>query len=419
MIGRTRAVTAVALTFALALPVAAASIATASTAFASTASTSTASAAPRPSALSPAALAVPAAPAAADAAARPLRLPRPTGEYGVGSSVFHLVDRSRTDPWKPTAGARELMLTLHYPAARPGPGRPAPYATTEETGLLVKGLGIDAAVPAAQLSATRTNSRPDARPAHGSYPLIVLSPGFSVSRYTLTGLAEDLASRGYVVASLDHAYESFGISVPGGRTLTCLACDAVGGDGGVSGSVVTSTRAGDVSFVLDRLTGRHPIWRYADMIDKRHIGMAGHSIGGASAATTMLEDRRVGAGINMDGAFWDTLPAGGLGGRPFMMLGTDKHRPGGADTTWDRTWPTLGGWKRWLTVTGAEHFTFSDSPVIEEHFGLPQPPLPAQRAIAITRTYVAAFFDQHLRGISQPLLAGPTAGNPEVRFENP
>ncbi|WHM40272.1 alpha/beta hydrolase [Streptomyces sp. BPTC-684] len=401
MIGRTRAVTAVALSFALALPVVAAS---------------TASAAPRSSALPAAASRLSAAPA--DVAARPLQLPRPTGEYGVGSSVFHLVDRSRTDPWKADAGARELMLTLHYPAARPGPGRPAPYATTEETGLLVKGLGIEAAVPAAQLSATRTHSRPDARPARGSYPLIVLSPGFSVSRYTLTNLAEDLASRGYVVASLDHAYESYGISVPGGRTLTCLACDAVG-DGGVSGSVVTATRAKDVSFVLDRLTGRHAIWRYADMIDTRRIGMAGHSIGGASAATAMLADRRVRAGINMDGAFWDALPAGGLGGRPFMMLGTDEHRPGGVDKTWDRTWPTLGGWKRWLTVAGSEHFTFSDSPAIEEHFGLPQPPLPAGRAIDITRTYVAAFFDEHLRGIPQPLLAGPAAGNPEVRFENP
>lgn len=398
MIGRTRAVTAVALSLALALPVAAAS---------------TASAAPHSTALSTVE-----SPPPADVAADPLHLARPTGEYGVGSSVFHLVDRSRTDPWKADAGGRELMLTLHYPAARPGPGRPAPYATTEETALLVKGLGIEAAVPAEQLSATRTNARPDARPARGSHPLIVLSPGFSVSRYTLTSLAEDLASRGYVVASLDHAYESFGISVPGGRTLTCLACDAVGG-GGVSGSVVTATRAKDVSFVLDRLTGRHPIWRYADMIDKRRVGMAGHSIGGASAATTMLEDRRVGAGINMDGAFWDSLPAGGLGGRPFMMLGTDEHRPGGPDKTWDLAWPTLGGWKRWLTVTGSEHFTFSDSPAIEEHFGLPQPPLPARRATDITRTYVAAFFDEHLRGIPQPLLAGPTAGNPEVRFENP
>ncbi|WP_369381863.1 alpha/beta hydrolase family protein [Streptomyces sp. cg36] len=400
MITVTRAATAVTLSLALALPLAAAS---------------GASAAPGATASS----GQPAAPAPSPApVAAPMTLPRPTGEYGVGSSVFHLVDHSRKDPWNPAAKSRELMLTLHYPAARSGgPGPVAPYATTAETALLVKGMGMEKAVPAEVLSATRTNSRPDARPAGGSHPLIVLSPGFGGSRYTMTALAEDLASRGYVVASVDHAYESYGISVPGGRTLTCLACTAVG-EGGVSGSVVTATRAGDVSFVLDRLTGRHSFWRYASMIDQRRIGMAGHSIGGASAASTMAGDSRVRAGVNMDGAFWDELPRG-LGGRPFMMLGTGDHRPGGPDGTWDRTWPRLDGWKRWITVAGSEHYTFTDAPLTQAHFGLPQPPLPEARALDITRTYVAAFFDQHLRGIARPVLDGPTAGNPEVTFEDP
>ncbi len=39
-------------------------------------------------------------------------------------------------------------------------------------------------------------------------PLIVLSPGFTMPRSTLTALAEDLASHGYVVAGVDHTYES-------------------------------------------------------------------------------------------------------------------------------------------------------------------------------------------------------------------
>lgn len=349
-----------------------------------------------------------------------LQLPRPTGPHSVGRMTLHLTDRSRTDPWVPTADGRELMVTVHYPAARSGDGRTARYSTVEEARLLAEGQGIDALVPADVLSATRTYGRVDARPAKGKYPLILLSPGFSVSRFTLTNLAEDLASRGYVVASLDHAYESFGISVPGGRTLTCVACEALEADGS-KGAVVTATRAEDVSYVLDRLTGDKPAWRHAGIIDKKRVGMAGHSIGGASAATAMAGDRRVDAGINMDGSFWEDLPAEGLDGRPFMMLGTDDdiHRPGGLDTTWDRMWPTLDGWKRWVTVAGSDHFTFSDGPLISWHFGLPQSPLPADRAVAITRTYVAAFFDQHLRGRSQPVLSGPTAANPEVKFHNP
>ncbi|MFE6460487.1 alpha/beta hydrolase family protein [Streptomyces cinereoruber] len=350
--------------------------------------------------------------------ARPAALPAPTGPHAVGSTVLPLVDRSRTDPWVPTADGRALMVTLHYPAACSGGGSPAPYATREEARLLAEQLGPG--VSGDVLARTRTHSRTDVRPAPGHRPLVLLSPGFSVSRWTLTSLAEDLASRGYVVASVDHAYESYGISLPDGRTLTCVACTALD-EGGVHGSVVTTTRAADMRYVLDRLVGPRSVWRYADVIDARRIGMAGHSIGGASAATAMVADRRIDAGINMDGAFWEDLPAEGLRGRPFMMLGThdETHLPGGTDTSWDRTWSALDGWKRWITLAGSDHFSFSDGPVISRHFGLPEPELPADRAVALTRTYVSAFFDRHLRGLPRPVLNGPTAADPEAHFQNP
>ncbi|MFF2777234.1 alpha/beta hydrolase family protein [Streptomyces sp. NPDC058052] len=350
----------------------------------------------------------------------PLALPAPTGPHPVGSTVLPLVDRTRTDPWVPTADGRRLMVTLHYPAARPGGGPRAPYATREEARRLAEGIGATPAMPADVVAATRTHSRSDVRPAPGRRPLVLLSPGFSVSRWTLTHLAEDLASRGYVVASVDHAYESYGITLPGGETLGCVACVALD-EQGVPGSVVTSTRAADMRFVLDRLTGPRPVWRHARVIDTRRIGMAGHSIGGASAATAMVADRRIDAGVNMDGAFWEKLPAEGLRGRPFLMLGTHDqvHLPGGEDTTWDRTWPALDGWKRWLTIAGSAHSTYSDFPLIERHFGLPVPEIAPERAVSLTRAYVAAFFDRHLRGAPDGLLAGPSPDHPEVHFHNP
>ncbi|MFG3343972.1 alpha/beta hydrolase family protein [Streptomyces sp. NPDC048018] len=358
--------------------------------------------------------------AAAPASVGRLELPAPTGKLGVGTSVLHLVDRSRPDPWVPGADGRELMVTLHYPSSRKGHGPSAPYATEEEARLVLKGVGVTDPASVRALAGMGTYSTRDVRPAPGRHPLVILSPGFGVPRFTLTNLAVDLASRGYVVASVDHAYETSGTSVPGGRVLTCVACEALE-DGRAKGGDVTAARAADVRFVLDRLTGARPSWAYARTIDRTRIGMAGHSIGGASAATAMLADRRIDAGVNMDGAFWDTLPAGGLGGRPFLFLGTDDetHRPGGEDATWDTTWRALDGWKRWLTVAGADHFTFSDAPVIQHHFGLPAGPIPADRASAVTRAYLAAFFDEHLKGVPQPLLTGPSATHPEVRFQQP
>ncbi|MER8041443.1 alpha/beta hydrolase [Streptomyces sp. NPDC094032] len=350
----------------------------------------------------------------------PLELPAPTGGERVGSTVLHLVDRSRKDPWVPTADGRELMVTLHYPAARRSHGAPAPYTTEAEARLLLGSVSVGDPGAARALAGMDTYSESGVRPAPGKHPLVLLSPGFGAPRFTLTNLAEDLASRGYVVASVDHAYETSGTALPDGRILTCVACKALDEDG-VHGSVVTAARAGDMRFLLDRLTGPRPVWRYAATIDRSRIGMAGHSIGGAAAATAMLADRRIDAGVNMDGSFWDTLPAKGLGGRPFLMLGTDDgmHLPGGQDVTWNATWPLLGGWKRWLTVAGSDHFSFSDGPVLQRHFGLPAGDIPAERALAVTRAYVGAFFDRHLRGVPQPLLAGPSPLHPEVKFQRP
>lgn len=133
-----------------------------------------------------------------------------------------------------------------------------------------------------------------------------------------------------------------------------------------------------------------------------------------------LADRRIAAGVDTDGAFWDALPADGLGGRPFLMLGTDDevHRPGGTDRTWDRTWPALGGWKRWLTG-GADHFGFCDgprAPAAHRPAGRGHPGRPRGGR---DPACVAAFFDEHPRGVPQPLLAGPGPAQPAVRLHSP
>ncbi|GAA2283364.1 lipase [Streptomyces ruber] len=338
-----------------------------------------------------------------------LELPRPTGPFAVGRDTLHLVDTGRPDPWVPEAGARELMVSLYYPA-RAGQGRTAPYMTTGEARAFLEDRGLSGAVPAETLSGARTHARPGAGPARGSFPLVVLSPGFTLNRATLTSLAEDLASRGYVVAAVDHAHESVGAAFPGGRLLTCAACDQV--PEGEYGTVARG-RAQDVSFLLDRLTARRPVWRHAGMIDRTRIGMAGHSIGGAAAAAVMVDDRRVRAGLDLDGGLHDVVPAEGLGGRPFMLVGTEDDHG-----NWVENWPLLDGWKRWLTVAGSGHFTFTDTPVLGDQLGLlpPEEPLSGTRSQQITRGYTAAFFDHHLKGVDQPLLDGPSAEHPEVSF---
>ncbi|MEV4084838.1 alpha/beta hydrolase family protein [Nonomuraea fuscirosea] len=340
----------------------------------------------------------------------PATLPAPTGARPVGTTVLYLKDTSRPDPWNLDAGARELKVTLWYPAARRD-GPKAPYMTAQESRLAVRRYGV-MGVPDDILSRTRTNAVEDAEPAGRRLPLVVLSPGFTNPVSTLTSLAEDLASRGYVVAGVDHTYESYATTLADGRVAECLACDSDTDPG--FGSGVVAGRAADVSFVLDQLPAK---WDDSHRIDRSRIAMVGQSMGGASAVAAMVRDPRVRAGVDMDGTTYARIPKKGFS-RPFMFLGTPQHVPGGRDPSWERDWKLLTGWKRWLVLTGAEHQSFTDGPLMAATLGVRPASgvLPGPRAAELTRTYVAAFLDLHLKSRRQPLLDEPSPRHPEVKL---
>jgi hypothetical protein len=247
---------------------------------------------------------------------------------------------------------------------------------------------------------------------------VVLSPGFTNGRSGLTALAEDLASHGYAVTGIDHTYESLATAFPDGRVTTCLAREAPRRGPGFWEKVAAG-RAADVSFVLDELTGARAAWPGAGLIDAGRIAMAGHSAGGAAAIAALLADSRILAGVDMDGSTAAPIPDNGLS-RPFLLLGKQSNYTpgsGGAVTTWERDWQLLTGWKRWLLVAGAVHASFTDLALLADQAGLDiGPHLPGARSLDITRAYVRAFFDQHLRGEPQPLLDQPSPGYPEVTF---
>jgi dienelactone hydrolase len=361
---------------------------------------------------------------AGDAPARPepvLYLPEPTGPSPVGTTPLWLTDTSRPDPWAAGVNARELMVSLWYPATSPD-GRRAEYMTAAESELQLTSRSITG-VPRDALSMVRTRAAVDATPAGSqrALPLVVLSPGFTSPRSTLTALAEDLASHGYVVAGIDHTYESFATAFPDGRVTTCLARQAPRRGPGFWEKVAAG-RAADVRFVLGQLTGAHPAWPGAGLIDPSRIAMAGHSIGGAAAIAAMLAEDCILAGIDMDGTTVAPIPDHGMS-RPFLFLGKQaNYTPGsgGNVTTWERDWNLLTGWKRWLVMAGAVHASFTDLGLLADELGIDiGASISGARSLDITRAYVRAFFDQHLRGRPQTLLDLDPARYPEVRFCSP
>lgn len=340
-------------------------------------------------------------PASADTA---LHLPAPTGSRPVGTTSLYLKDTSRPDPWVSSVPYRELMVSMYYPTAS-ARGDRARYMTPAESAALLEDSGLD--VDPDVLSTVRTNSVADARPAGRRLPLVVLSPGYTKPRTTLTALAEDLASHGYVVAVVGHTYENSGTSFPDGRFVGCASCEVPHDQ--AFWEKLELGRAADVSFVLDQLT--HGTW--GRIVDPSKIGMAGHSVGGASTIPAMVGDDRIKAGMNIDGTTMYEIPDPGLD-RPFMFM-SHQLAPTACtadNPSWERDWAQMTGWKRWAEVAGTQHASFTDIGLFADQWGVDiGATTTAARTQAITRATVNAFFDQHLRGKPERAL-----NYPEVAF---
>ncbi|MEU4247096.1 alpha/beta hydrolase [Amycolatopsis sp. NPDC026612] len=340
-------------------------------------------------------------------------LPAPTGHQPVGVTTLSLKDTSRPDPWVPTVPYRELMVSVFYPATSAN-GPKKQYMTPLESERNLERQNIPG-LPLDVFSTVRTNAVVDAKPAGRwhSLPLVVLSPGWTQPRATLTALAEELASRGYAVAAIDHTYENRATTFPDGHVTGCAACEVDEQAG--FWEKFAQVRTKDTSFVLDELLRS----RWGALIDPRRIGMTGHSAGGAVTTQAMLADPRIRAGADLDGSVHVPIPASGLS-RPFMFVGSmDDYTPGaeGPYDDWETDWTHLTGWKRWLMVSGTVHSSFTDLGVLAGQLGVDiGDSIDPYRALAITRTYVSAFFDLNLRCRPQPLLSTPSPAYPEVTF---
>ncbi|MFB7469678.1 alpha/beta hydrolase family protein [Kitasatospora sp. NPDC056184] len=399
-----------------------------------------------------------AAPASAAPAATVHRagaaLPRPTGPYPVGTTALRLVDPGREDPWKP-GRARELMISLWYPATRPASGgERAPYMVPSAgrhfggpDGAAVFTYG--AAPDRTDWTWVRTHARPDAPPLLGAgpRPVVLWSAGLGDPRTWGTGLVEDLASRGYVVVTVDHPYEASEVAFPDGRLATSVFPALAARPGLDIGALLReamAVRVADTRFVLDELAalrtdGRLPA-ALAGSLDLGRIGMVGHSAGGFTAAQAMHDDPRIKAGVNLDGQLHFPGPDGtgvhlsgvaedGLD-RPFLLMGTENADSGPyADQPgWAAFWHHTRGWKADVTLLRSRHGSYTDAqwllPQLARQGAVPEEAVrgdlgdvrPA-RAVLATRAYVGSFLDRWLRGHDDHLLDGPSPRFPEVRFE--
>jgi len=392
-----------------------------------------------------------AAPPASAAGAR-IALPELSGPYPVGTTELHLVDPDRADPWVPGT-RREVMTTITYPAAGPGPRAPwlTPGMAVAVDAVTSSPVFFDVPRGSVDWGATRRQARTGAAVdrRRGDWPVVLFSPGLGSARELNAGLTDDLASRGYVVVSLSHTHESAAVEFPGGRVEPSLMDD---GDPTAMKTAIDA-RVADTRFVLDQLARldrgdnpdaeHHPVPRgLAGALDLSRVGMFGHSYGGFTAGETMVQDRRIDAGVNVDGAMRSgadqpgEVVRQGLD-RPFLLMGADfvdpetgakiehSHLDRVLDPTWADFWPRQRGWKRDVHLDGGTHYGFTDLQIaVPQLTALLSPAkrvelvgtISPTRSLAAQHDYLAAYFDLHLKGRPTRLFDVPSPRHPDVRL---
>ncbi|MEL6307729.1 MAG: dienelactone hydrolase [Chloroflexota bacterium] len=194
------------------------------------------------------------------------------GEHTIGVRTMELVNPDQIDivnidgDTEPTYD-RPLTIEVWYPATL-ADGEEAggeyvvntrnPENTATLTGLAVRDADADA------MSAP--------------YPLVIISHGYPGNRFLLIHLAENLATKGYVVASIDHTDSTYADQNAFGSTLY--------------------NRAIDQHFVIDELiamSGADDSF-LSGMIQPDNVGVIGYSMGGYGALIS------VGSGLTAESA---------------------------------------------------------------------------------------------------------------------
>lgn len=297
--------------------------------------------------------------------------PTPSGRYAVGVTVAQWTDHQRPElATADEADHRMVVAQIWYPAHGTRDADRSRYlGRTEHEARLVSAaearyLGLPG-FALSHLVHAHATALPDTQVlATGEkLPIVLFSPGLGGVRTQNTAWAEELASRGYAVAALDHPYDSAAVTFTNGRTVgTQVAATGDDAEDNRRAAQWTAIRAADLSFALTQLTSDPPP-PLKGRLDSAQAAVTGHSLGGAAALLAARQDQRFTAVINIDGYPRDPTPS--RYDQPALAITHELHA--GDDPAYPRQLDevlqlsTTAGYR--LEVPGTTHLSFTDAPL--------------------------------------------------------
>jgi hypothetical protein len=347
--------------------------------------------------------------------ARAVSIWNPTGPYHVGYTQ-HIFDHiTPNDTTKP---GTYMLVTMYYPT-RQIPNTTVPYLDSISASIFESTIGLTKG-SLSQLTTRLQLDAPTLLDTHRSfangtspYPTLIFTPGAGLPVSAYTAYMSELASQGYAILSIDHPGEAPYLPLP-----------PTNGSHGVYGypdfsaypPTIPETFAVlrfRVTDILSAVRDFFPafVQQSGAPFNTTHLGVFGHSIGGAAAAyVSTLQDHSSGifkVGANLDGTYFQFLDADlnistsvpADTRLPFLELASEVHFEGGAPELGDATWGVFNdaqsGWLRDVQVNGTRHLDFTDIPLWIDLLG--------QRAV-LNRTWVGPADGVRTTGLVNALL---------------
>lgn len=334
------------------------------------------------------------------------RLAPPSGPHAIGTATYYWVDNSREETFGPDPGGpRELMVQIWYPAETVEDAEFVPWNSDIKIvgPKLAEWLGLPPFL-LNHLTLAKTHSvayAPLLETQH-PFPVLIFSHGLGGVRMQNTYQMEELASQGYVVASIDHSYGGSVTLFPDGR-VALFDPETVEGDIAQTGNRLIHVWAEDGRFVLDQLevlNEQDPTGRFTNHLSLEQIGYFGHSTGGGTAFLFCQIDARCGVGVALDGWLDPLNPeiAAQAITKPFLFLkAEDWSSPENtaAIEAADSARQTPGSI---IILPGTKHYNFTDIPLLSPL--TPQMGLAGsangRETLSTINDYTLSFFNSYL-----------------------
>lgn len=272
------------------------------------------------------------------------QLPAPSGPFAVGRVTFHWTDVSRPEPLSAQAGAhREVMVYVWYPAANTAkapspvsyfPDFKAARAAISDADFKDMFRPADEQIQKTGLPLTHAIESASMPRDNTKYPVLVFSHGWGLQTSLYTTALEDLASHGYVIAAIDHPYDTTVTVFPDGRMAKFAQQEFDAAAKKPHGYIEYAYQrievmATDIRFVLNQLSQYDGTPRLgaplAGHLDLSRVGAFGHSIGGMASARACQIDIRIRACIDEDstddlGSPFPVITPGSIPKQPFLLF---------------------------------------------------------------------------------------------------